>query len=556
VQSDGKIVVVGYAQNGLNDFFVARYNSGGSLDTSFDGDGKATIDFSGSQDEATSVVLQPDGKVLAAGGAYISSHYHFAIARYNSDGSLDTSFDGDGKVTTNIQSYNDFIEDLVLLPDGKIVAVGRSANPQASWNDDVAIARYNSDGSLDTSFDGDGLVVTTSTNEEQGTSVAVQADAKIVVTGYTVMSNVGYFLTMRFNANGSLDTTFGNSGIKTTTFSSSAQASTQIIQPDGKILVGGHRASGMTTMAALVRYNSDGSLDTSFDGDGKLDSLFANNMQRVNKMEVQANGKIVFVGDGGAGGDSVFAVRLNTNGSLDTTLNQTGVTSALPGVEDSVSLHLLGEGKIIITGRILGAYYKPVLTKVHWPSIVPTTSTTTTVTTQPNTATPGANTNGVMPPPTKLSYVAANKKVSLLWLPVSGATSYVAVNSAGQVKCASIAATCSISGITNGKGYSFVVYSVDSVGTRSTVGARIAIVPGFQVKSVSVKTKKSISLSSVVTSPSKGKKTWSVTSGSCQIRNGRLIAPAKIGSCGVKLLIGKNGSYASMATTVKVTVTQ
>jgi hypothetical protein len=73
---------------------------------------------------------------------------------------------------------------------------------------------------------------------------------------------------------------------------------------------------------------------------------------------------------------------------------------------------------------------------------------------------------------------------------------------------------------------------------------------------VSVKTKKSISLSSVVTSPSKGKKTWSVTSGSCQIRNGRLIAPAKIGSCGVKLLIGKNGSYASMATTVKVTVTQ
>jgi uncharacterized delta-60 repeat protein len=404
------------------------------------------------------------------------------------------------------------------------------------------------------------LAVTTSTTEEQGTSVGAQADGKIVVSGNRLISNVGHFLTMRFNANGSLDMTFGNNGIKTTTFSSSAQASTQTIQPDGKILVGGNRVSGMTTVAALVRYNSDGSLDTSFDGDGKLDSLFANNMQRVSKMEIQANGKIVFVGDGGVAESSVFAVRLNTNGSLDTTLNQTGVTSALPGVEDAISLHLLGEGKVIITGRIFGPYYKPVVFRVHWPSIVPTTSTTastmTTVTTQPNTATPSGNSVSVMSPPTKLSYVAANKKVSLLWLPVSGATSYVAVNSAGQVKCASIAATCSISGVTNGKGYSFVVYSVDSVGTRSTVGARIATVPGFQVKSVSVKTKKSISLSSVVTSPSKGKKTWSVTSGSCQIKNGRLIAPAKVGSCGVKLLIGKNGSYASMATTVKVTVTQ
>lgn len=560
VQPNGKIILAGYATNGMHDFFVARYNSDGSLDTSFDGDGKTTTDFGTSNDEASAVILQPDGKIVAGGAASISSKYNFALARYNSDGSLDTSFDGDGKVLTNIQNYSDVINDLVLLSDGKLVATGYSMNPQASWTEDLALARYNSDGSLDASFDGDGVVVTTTTTAESGKSIGVQPDGKILVSGTAEVSGVGNFLTMRFNANGSLDTSFDTDGMVTTSFGTSALVSAQMIQPDGKVLVGGQRASGLTSIAVLARYNSDGSLDTSFDGDGKLDSLFANNLQWVSDLEVQNDGKIVFIGDGGVSENSVFAVRLNTNGSLDTSLNQTGVTPAMPVVQDAISLHLLSEGKLIITGREFGQYYKPVLVKAQWPSVIPPTSTTattaTTTTTQPSTATPSGGSVIVMPSPSQLSYVAANKKISLLWLPVAGATSYVAVNSSGQVKCASIAATCSISGLTNGKANTFVVYSVDSVGVRSTSGVSISALAGFQVKSTSVKLKKSIPLSSVVGSPSKGKKTWVITSGSCRIKNGQLIAQAKVGSCGVKLLIGKSGSYASMATSVKVTVTQ
>ena len=152
LQSDGKILVAGHAtsSSGSFDFALARYNANGSLDTSFDGDGKLTTDFFGLGDGANSITLQSDGKIVVAGTAHISSGISdFALARYNANGSLDTSFDGDGKLTTDFLGSYAECSSVTLQGDGKIVAAGNARNSSTGV---FALARYNADGGLDPSF--------------------------------------------------------------------------------------------------------------------------------------------------------------------------------------------------------------------------------------------------------------------------------------------------------------------------------------------------------------------------------------------------------------------
>jgi uncharacterized delta-60 repeat protein len=128
----------------------------GDLDITFDGDGKVTTDFgSNLYDRANSIAIQSDGKIVVAGESSNGSNPDFALARYNSDGSLDTAFDGDGKVTTAVGSFDDYANSVAIQSDGKIVVAGSSYNGS---NTHFALSRYNSDGSLDTTFDGDGKV--------------------------------------------------------------------------------------------------------------------------------------------------------------------------------------------------------------------------------------------------------------------------------------------------------------------------------------------------------------------------------------------------------------
>src|SRR5262249_21955485 len=149
IQADGKIVVVGIAST---DLAVARYNSDGSLDTSFDGDGKVTTNF-GAIDSAQRVTIQSDGKIVVAGGTGTSG---LALARSNANGSLDTDFDGDGLITAAGLGN---ARGLALDSSGRIVTVT-----------DSRILRFSSTGSLDTNFDGDGVVTA------GGASVAIQSD--------------------------------------------------------------------------------------------------------------------------------------------------------------------------------------------------------------------------------------------------------------------------------------------------------------------------------------------------------------------------------------------
>ena len=271
MDADGKIVVAGGIDLG---FTVARYDSSGHLDSSFGVGGQVTTSFGSSVFvDANSVISQPDGKVVVAGDIEDSGKYDFALARYNNDGSLDTSFGTGGKVTTDFASTDNIVYSVTLQADGKIVAAGFSND--AFTTGDFALARYNTDGSLDASFGTGGKVTTNLGNhfQESAESVRIQPDGKILIAGYSYVGPGAKsdFALLRYNSDGSLDSSFGTGGKVVTNLGPQIEeADSLVIQPDGKILVVGTMGpSGANPGSdlALARYNSDGSLDTSFGAD-------------------------------------------------------------------------------------------------------------------------------------------------------------------------------------------------------------------------------------------------------------------------------------------------
>jgi uncharacterized delta-60 repeat protein len=352
-QVDGKLVVAGYSSNGSNwDFALVRYNADGSLDTSFDGDGKVTTDFGASTDAGNSVIQQADGKLVVAGYSDNGGNYDFALVRYNADGSLDTGFDGDGKVTTDIGGSNDVGNSVIQQADGKLVVAGYSYNG-SNW--DFALARYNADGSLDTSFDGDGKVTTAiGASTDVGYSVIQQADGKLVVAGYSWNGSNDDVALVRYNTDGSLDTGFDGDGKVTTAIGTGYDEGYSVIQQaDGKLVVAGTSYNGSSNDFALVRYNADGSLDASFDGDGKVTTAIGGSDDVGLSVIQQADGKLVVAGYSHNGSDSdVALVRYNADGSLDTGFDGDGkVTTAIGGSYDAGnSVIQQADGKLVVAG--------------------------------------------------------------------------------------------------------------------------------------------------------------------------------------------------------------
>ncbi len=354
VQADGKIVAAGYSdQGGDRDFALARYNTDGSPDTTFGGDGMVTTDFvDGSHDRPHSVAIQADGKIVVVGLTHLGSTYDFALARYNTDGSLDTTFGGDGKVITALGGWHDIAWSVAIDGDGKIVVAGYSFQ----WgNRDLALARYNTDGSLDTTFGGDGMVTSNIGPGDTAHTVAIQADGKIVVAGYAYQADNWDFALARYNTDGSLDATFDGDGLLTTDFAGAHdEAHSVAIDGDGRIVVTGWSRQGGDRDFALARYNTDGSLDATFNGDGKVTTDFAGSDDVTQGLAIQANGKIVVAGHSNQGGNRNFALaRYNANGSLDITFDGDGkVTTDFAGSSDhAYSVVIDGDGKIVVAGR-------------------------------------------------------------------------------------------------------------------------------------------------------------------------------------------------------------
>jgi uncharacterized delta-60 repeat protein len=333
------------------DICLARFNVNGSLDSSFDGDGRVTtaISAGAASDFAHGVDLYADGRIVVAGycdgGA---SGQDMCVARYNADGSLDTSFDADGYTTTAVASgaRSDTAYAVVVQADGKVVAAGM-CNMDGVIDLDVCLVRYNVDGSLDTSFDGDGRVTTPinpSGVDDRAYAIAQQPDGRLVIAGYCNMPVGGWDACLaRYNVDGSLDLTFDSDGLVTTSTAAgfgSDVARAVAIQPDGRIVTAGYCAMGGATGndACIARYNTDGSLDTSFDSDGRVTTATAPGTGSDDALAVAMlpDGRIVTSGlcdmGGATGIDACLAAYLN-DGSLDLTFDGDGrvTTATAPG---------------------------------------------------------------------------------------------------------------------------------------------------------------------------------------------------------------------------------
>jgi len=307
IQADGKIVVAGRSSSGADyDFAVVRYDDDGSLDTTF-GAGGIVITPVGINDVFYALAIQSDGKIVAAGYSSNGAHDDFAVVRYNDDGSLDTTFGAGGIVITPV-GINDVFYALAIQADGKIVAAGDSSN---GADYDFAVARYNDDGSLDTTFGAGGIVITQVSPERIATvyALAIQSDGKIVAAGRSNKITDDDFAVARYDDDGSLDTTFGAGGIVITPVEggiSPDRVQALAIQADGKIVAAGYSSSHF----ALVRYDEHGELDPDFGTGGIVTTSVEEGVttDRAYALAIQADGKIVAAGCSNDGVDYDFAL--------------------------------------------------------------------------------------------------------------------------------------------------------------------------------------------------------------------------------------------------------
>ncbi|MEW2115913.1 calcium-binding protein [Streptomyces sp. NPDC005474] len=293
LQADGKIVVVGMSWREYEDccwFVVARYNADGTLDNTFSGDGRVFADIAGPT-EARDVAIDADGRIVAAG----YSGGQMAVLRLNGDGTPDTTFGGDGTVTANpagpVPQEGGDGRALALQPDGKIVVGGQVG----STGFDFALMRFNTDGSVDTSFDGDGIVRTDFGGYEAVESLAVQPDGRIVAAG----TSDDRAALARYNANGSLDTSFDGDGRVVTP---AAGAADMALQPDGRIVAAGGSGGNFS----VLRYTTGGSLDSGFGTGGRASADFGGS-DTAYGVKLDSAGRIVTAGAGGPGSDFALA---------------------------------------------------------------------------------------------------------------------------------------------------------------------------------------------------------------------------------------------------------
>ncbi len=414
IQTDGKLVVVGttYRDNDFSteDFAVARYNPDGTLDKTFGVGGKVQTDFPNLAAVASSVVVQPDAKIVVAGGAFPLFTFlgDFKVVRYNSNGSLDTSF-GDGGVVTTTFPQGSYAFDVALQADGKIIATGTvfvDFNPGESSNTDFALARYNPDGTPDASFGNGGQVSTDFLGlEDDAFSLLIQPDGKIVAVGSANDPATFYdFAAVRYLNNGTIDATFGNAGKVHTDLGDQNfdRARSAALQPDGRIVAAGFAISqnGGVQNFAVARYTASGVLDTSFGTGGVTQIDFGSCCQSANKVLLQPNGKIITVGYANTeSSDSDFLLaRLTSDGLLDSTFGVDGkVRTSFGDLNGGANGAVLqSDGKIVAVGfqatgleffadfalaRYLDAEGVPL------PTPTPTATPTSTVTPTP-TATP------------------------------------------------------------------------------------------------------------------------------------------------------------------------
>jgi uncharacterized delta-60 repeat protein len=314
--SDANKILHSFTSNnaGTDDFGVAEYDESGAVVTTFGTSGFVTTNFGG-DDHAYGMTVSPSSQIIQVGTSINTSTSvgSFAIARYSSGGVLDASFDGDGKNTTLFAGY-EYAVATSVVQNGTVIYVGGYSQNATTHNTEFALARYQSSNGAFI-----GVTTTAIGTNAQINAIALQPDGKIVAAGYTLTGGVYQFALARYNSDGSLDASgFGTSGIVTTQVLTNNDVAYDVaVQSTGNIVAVGSAHNGTNLDFAIARYSSGGVLDVSFDGDGKQTIPVGAGNDVAYSVAIQSDGKVLVAGTT-TGTTNDFAItRLNTDGSID-----------------------------------------------------------------------------------------------------------------------------------------------------------------------------------------------------------------------------------------------
>lgn len=357
VQNDGKIIVAGNSiQNGSASITLARYLTNGSLDNSFGNNG-IVVTQTGIASVAYSTAIQNDNKIIAAGGTHVNdSTLRFTAVRYNYDGTTDNTF-GNGGVAlidaeNSANAYN-----VAIKSNGKIVISGYSNTNQ---NTGISLVQLNADGTPDSSFGSGGISINhfSESPDVEAWAMALDANDRIITAGMIYDTGLlrNKIAVVRFNADGSLDSGFGTGGmVKTSTSGNSDEFGNAVtIQQDNKIVIAGSSENS----AVIARYATDGTPDPSFGTDGVVVTVFEDNKPtEAYGITVQADGRIIVAGVSGTnaqnGNGNFGLIRFNSDGTSDSSFGVNGkvITDISNGKNDvafCVKEH--SDGKLVVSG--------------------------------------------------------------------------------------------------------------------------------------------------------------------------------------------------------------
>lgn len=353
IQDDGSIIVVGTSGPSKSlDFGVARFLEDGTYDDTFSFDGVERVAPGPAEDHATCVVVQPDGKILVGGYSLCSEGNCFTLLRFLEDGTLDPDFGEGGIVITEYAGgYTLEAKVMALQDDGKILLAGGGAGG-------FAAVRYRANGTVDVEFGTDGLATCAfSAGSDRANGIALLDDGKIILSGYSANNEIDSIAVTRFTNDGIIDESFGSGGRVCAAIPGRRTIGQALAMgPAGEIVVAGYYINPLAVepLAMVARFTAEGVLDTDLNGTG-LRSLapVGSAASILNAAVVQADGKIIVCGAVTNANSDFFLMRLNTDGSDDLTFNTSGTTiTDFTGTFDRANgMTLQSDGRIVVVGE-------------------------------------------------------------------------------------------------------------------------------------------------------------------------------------------------------------
>lgn len=361
LQMDGKIIVAGYGLESAASFkglSIARYLSDGSLDYDFGNLGLIQKQTTTLEGELNSIVIQKDDNIVAVGYSISSNtnNENLTLVRFTKNGKLDESFGNGGLIVTEISNRKEIGESVAIQPDGKIISVGTTHHDP---NFDIFLVRYDELGQLDPYFGLGGIVITDiNSGHDLGKSLAIQKDGKLIVAGFTYSQDNFCMTLLRYDSNGKLDSTFAKSGIAITNINSRIGKLDLALQNDGKIILIGPSEVDNTHHFTVVRFNNNGSLDESFGNNGITKTIIGD-FSEAESVALDSYGNIVVAGTSGLESQAFVVAMYSQTGILDPGFGLNGILEInfnKNSVDRAHSLIIENDGKIIVAGETTNEY--------------------------------------------------------------------------------------------------------------------------------------------------------------------------------------------------------